>query len=93
VEKLEKDERRRLVRAAMKRLSFEHREVIVLKNFENLSYREMSEVLEVPMGTIMSRLCYARKALKEIIEKWEGEGAPGDARRYPKGEVMPGEVS
>lgn len=78
LEALEKTERIELVRNAIDHLSFEHREVIILKNFEGRSYREMAEMLDVPIGTIMSRLFYARKALKEIIEAWErGESASG----------------
>ena len=70
----EQTERATIVRDAIEQLSFEHREVIVLKNFEGRSYREMAEMLDVPIGTIMSRLFYARKALKEIIEGWERAG-------------------
>lgn len=74
LEELEKTERAKIVRDAIELLSFEHREVIVLKNFEGRSYREMADMLDVPIGTIMSRLYYARKALKEIIEEWERAG-------------------
>jgi RNA polymerase sigma-70 factor (ECF subfamily) len=78
LEKLEEAERVRLVREGIKRLSFEHREVIVLKNFEGRSYREMANMLDVPIGTIMSRLYYARKALKEIIETLEQASSRAD---------------
>lgn len=43
------------------------REVIVLREVEGLSYKEMSEVVEVPIGTIMSRLSRARKRLQEAL--------------------------
>jgi len=43
------------------------REVIVLREIEGLSYKEMSEVVEVPIGTIMSRLSRARKRLQEAL--------------------------
>lgn len=92
VEQLEKTERVRLVRAAVDRLSVEHREVIILKNFEGLSYREIAEVLDVPMGTVMSRLYYARRMLKELIQEWEQKGVTADARRSATGHAEPGEV-
>lgn len=71
---LEADERRRLVRAAIDRLSDDHREIIVLKNFKEHSYREISEILDIPIGTVMSRLFYARQALRELIEEIERHG-------------------
>lgn len=91
LESLEKQERINLVRRAIDRLSFEHREVIVLKNFRGLSYRDMAELLDTPIGTIMSRLYYARKVLKEIMLEWERNGVEGDARSFP-GKAAPGEV-
>jgi RNA polymerase sigma-70 factor (ECF subfamily) len=93
LEDLEKDERIRLVRAAINQLSLEHREVIILKNFRGLSYREMAEELDTPIGTVMSRLYYARRMLKEIITVWEREGVPDDSRPYPRGHESPGEVA
>jgi len=48
------------------------REVIELKHFQDCSYKEMAEILNVPEGTIMSRLYNARKALRELLLK-EGE--------------------
>jgi RNA polymerase sigma-70 factor (ECF subfamily) len=46
---------------AMDTLSERHREILVLREVEGLSYEELSDVLEVPKGTIMSRLFHARK--------------------------------
>ncbi len=48
-------------------LSEEHREIIVLRSFHDLSYRELSEALDISEGTVMSRLFYARKALYDIL--------------------------
>jgi RNA polymerase sigma factor (sigma-70 family) len=53
--------------AAIDRLAPALREVILLKEFEALSYREIAEVLEIPMGTVMSRLSRAREALKRLL--------------------------
>ena len=45
----------------------EYREVIVLRDVQDLSYREISEVVGVPMGTVMSRLARARKRLASLL--------------------------
>lgn len=87
LEELEAEERRRFVRAAVDMLSDDHREIIVLKNFKGCSYREIAETLDIPVGTVMSRLYYARKALKDIIERLEKDGLPEDRRQEPAGGV------
>ena len=51
----------------MAELPVEFREVLVLRNVENLSYGEMSRVLECPVGTIKSRLARARETLREQL--------------------------
>lgn len=79
LEDLESDERKRIVHAAIARLSDDHREIIVLKTFRELSYREIADVLEIPIGTVMSRLFYARQALRALIEELERTGAPDGA--------------
>jgi RNA polymerase sigma-70 factor (ECF subfamily) len=83
---LEGEERRRVVRAAIARLSADHREIIVLKNFRDHSYREIAEILGIPIGTVMSRLFYARQALRSIIEQMERGGS--DAGRAGAREVI-----
>jgi RNA polymerase sigma-70 factor (ECF subfamily) len=92
LEQMESDERTRFLHAAIQRLSFEHREVIILKNFKGCSYKEMAEILDTPIGTIMSRLYYARKMLKEIILEFEKSGIADSRRLYPEGSTAPGEV-
>lgn len=56
------------VRAALGRLRPEEREIIVLRDFDGHSYAEIAELLECPLGTVMSRLYYARKHLKDLLE-------------------------
>jgi len=82
LENLEERERKRLVRTALDRLSEDHREIIVLKNFRDHSYKEISDILGIPIGTVMSRLFYARQALRALIEEIEREGirAQGPSR-------------
>ena len=56
------------VRQGLDRLSEEHRAVLMLGVVEGLSCREMADVLEVPIGTVMSRISRARLALREQLE-------------------------
>ena len=53
--------------SAMQRLSEEHRRVLLLVGVEGMSYREAAEILELPIGTVMSRLSRARTALRGIL--------------------------
>jgi RNA polymerase sigma-70 factor (ECF subfamily) len=76
LQNLEREERIAVVRAAIGNLSEDHREIIILKNFKGYSYAEIAQTLDIPIGTVMSRLFYARKALKELIERIELEGLP-----------------
>jgi len=52
----------------IEKLPFEFKEIIVLKHFQELSYKEISEMLGIPMGSVMSRLYYARKKLKDNLK-------------------------
>src|SRR5215510_5355378 len=65
-ELLAKIERAR-VQAALKRLPQNLREVVVLREFEDLSYQEIAEIMAVPVGTVMSRLSRARAQLKALL--------------------------
>jgi RNA polymerase sigma-70 factor (ECF subfamily) len=56
--------------AALKRLSEEHRQVLLLREFEGMAYEEMAEVLGVPRGTIESRLHRARNELREKLKSY-----------------------
>jgi RNA polymerase sigma-70 factor (ECF subfamily) len=56
------------VRAAIDQLTPEHRAVILLREVEGLSYEEISRVMECAKGTVMSRLHYARKRLRELLQ-------------------------
>jgi RNA polymerase sigma-70 factor (ECF subfamily) len=58
---------------ALGELSSEHREIIILKHFENSTYAEMAEILEIPVGTVMSRLYNARMNLKKVLLKEESQ--------------------
>ena len=59
--------RTELVREGLEELPAQLREVLVLRELEELSYHEIAAVAEVPTGTVMSRLSRARKRLQEIL--------------------------
>ncbi len=65
---LEQTQARRRVAAAIDRLPAREREVLVLKEFEDLKYREIAELVGVPLGTVMSRLYSARRRLADELE-------------------------
>ena len=65
VEKLEREQ----VRAAIEQLPLEFREIIILREYEELSYHEIAAVLDCPSGTVMSRLARARSKLRELLPR------------------------
>jgi RNA polymerase sigma-70 factor, ECF subfamily len=56
-----------IVRQAVEELPIEYREVIVLRELEGMSYKEVAEIAGVPLGTVMSRLSRARKRLEQSL--------------------------
>ena len=53
---------------AVNRLSLEHRQILLLVSVEELSYREIADELEIPLGTVMSRLARARERLRGLMQ-------------------------
>ena len=66
---------------AVNRLSAEHRQILLLVSVEELSYREISDELEIPLGTVMSRLARARERLRELIQSKTAEIIPLPERK------------
>lgn len=62
------NELNRIINAGLRALSQEHREVVVLRDVEDLSYQEIAQVLELAEGTVKSRLYRARAALKAYVD-------------------------
>jgi RNA polymerase sigma-70 factor (ECF subfamily) len=63
------------LQAALGRLAPEQREPLLLVCVEQLSYAEVAEVMRIPVGTVMSRVCRARATLRRLLEAPE-RGAP-----------------
>lgn len=70
---LEQAEQERRVQQALSRLSVEHRTVLILKDMEGQKYEVMAEVLQVPIGTIRSRLHRARMELRDLLSAEEDQ--------------------
>ncbi len=66
----EKSEMAEVLARKMALLDTDKREILYLRHFENLSYRRIAETLEIPEGTVMSRLFAARAALRNRMEKY-----------------------
>ena len=62
------------IRRAIEELPVEFREIVILREMEGLSYKEIAEVADVPLGTVMSRLTRARRQLQKRLA---GEFRPG----------------
>lgn len=71
-------EHARQIWRAVEALSEHHREIIILRDFHDLSYAQVADVLQIPPGTVMSRLHAARMTLKELVH--EGEQTRGPMR-------------
>jgi RNA polymerase sigma-70 factor (ECF subfamily) len=75
------------VREAIRQLPDDFREVILLREYEYLSYLEIAQLVGCPVGTVMSRLARARALLRELLKDFRIEKGPaevstraGDAR-------------
>src|ERR1700748_414660 len=64
---LERSEEAQLIREAMDELPAEFREILTLRHQEDLSYKEIADIAQIPPGTVMSRLARARVKLKERL--------------------------
>lgn len=64
----EEEEKRRLCEA-LRKLNFADREIINLNHFRMMSYDEIAKLLNIPKGTVMSRLYYARKRLAQLMDE------------------------
>lgn len=70
---MEQAEQGRGIQKALNSLSPEHKIVLVLKEIEDLKYEQIAEILQLPIGTVRSRLHRARIELRELLERQEGK--------------------
>ncbi len=59
------------VRKGLELLGSDYRQVLILKEFEEMDYHTISELLDIPLGTVRSRLHRARQELRWILEHWD----------------------
>ena len=57
----------KLVRQALEELPIEFREILIMREMEDLSYKQISTIADLPIGTVMSRLARGRKRLRELL--------------------------
>jgi RNA polymerase sigma-70 factor (ECF subfamily) len=72
-ERLERGELRKKIDAALSQLSHEHRTALVLHEFEEMEYKEIARVMECSIGTVMSRLFYARRKMAVLLANVRNE--------------------
>jgi len=70
-EGLERTELRKKIDEALGKLSYEHRSVLVLHEFEGLEYKEIAKRMDCSIGTVMSRLFYARRKMAVLMTGWK----------------------
>jgi RNA polymerase sigma-70 factor (ECF subfamily) len=67
---LTRDDLQHWLQEALRRIPAEQREVVLLKEYEHLTFREIAEALQIPESTAKSRLYYGLRALRELLEGW-----------------------
>jgi RNA polymerase sigma-70 factor (ECF subfamily) len=65
----ERAKAREVIWEALEHIGDEHREILILKELQGFRYGEIAAILEIPEGTVASRLYHARRALKEALEE------------------------
>ena len=72
-EGLERRELRARIDRALNQLSYEHRTVLILHEFEELEYKEIAKRMQCSIGTVMSRLFYARRRMANLLAAFKRE--------------------
>ena len=83
-DRLDSDENRRKVQEALNLLDPEERKILILKELDDRSYDEIAEILEIPKGTVRSRLFRAREALREKLRVLLKSTEPGSVESRPR---------
>jgi RNA polymerase sigma-70 factor (ECF subfamily) len=71
----------RMLQVALEELPVRFREALILRELEGLSYKEIAEVMDVPIGTVMSSLARGRTQVRERLLRQRGQEAQRDMRR------------
>jgi len=85
-----------MVRQALEELPIEFREVLIMREMEDLSYKQISTIADLPIGTVMSRLHRGRRQLRELLQDYAAESglvrvAPDVDQQPSRAESGPGE--
>ena len=75
---LERDELSDHLQRALTELPLAQREALVLREAEGLSYEQIAEVMDIPVGTVRSRIHRARETLLAVVADWRNTGADHD---------------
>ena len=81
---VERKELRRDIAKALEKLSYEHKQIILLREIDGLSYMEIAQVLEISEGTVKSRLARGRKQMAGYLREYgtlSGGGTSNDTKR------------
>jgi predicted RNA polymerase sigma factor len=85
---LERKQLREKIMAAMDELPEDQKQIIVLREIDGMSYKEIAEVLDIPEGTVMSRLFYARKKL-QAASRTRSDSSQSPPEKLTFGRVFP----
>jgi RNA polymerase sigma-70 factor, ECF subfamily len=72
-EGLEREDLRKKIQEAFTHLSDAHRTVLILHEFDGLEYKQIAKVMKCSIGTVMSRLFYARRRMAALMARWKRE--------------------
>lgn len=67
---VDRNEAREKVWEVFNKLNLKGREIIMMRHFQEMSYEEIAQALNIPIGTVMSRLFHARKKMKDMMEDY-----------------------
>ena len=69
-DEMHRDEIRTAFHKALEELTPEHRQALMLREVEGMAYKDIAEVMQCRMGTVMSRIFYARKQIQNRLKEW-----------------------
>jgi RNA polymerase sigma-70 factor (ECF subfamily) len=88
---MERHERVALLQRGLREIESRHRKILLLREFDEMSYQEISEVMEIPLGTVRSRISRARDRLREelvTLDEGVGSASRKPASKYEESEPV-----